>query len=56
MLACRNTEKGEAAAASIRADAPDAAVAVEELDLASLASVRAFADALRAPSTRASTC
>jgi NAD(P)-dependent dehydrogenase (short-subunit alcohol dehydrogenase family) len=43
LLACRNTEKGEAATASIRADVPAAAVTVEELDLSSLASVREFA-------------
>jgi NAD(P)-dependent dehydrogenase (short-subunit alcohol dehydrogenase family) len=44
VLACRNTEKGEAAADSIRATVPGASVAVESLDLASLASVRAFAE------------
>ena len=44
MLACRDTAKGDAAAESIRADAPDARVDVEALDLASLASVHAFAE------------
>ena len=44
VLACRNTEKGEAAASSIRAAAPTATVTVEALDLASLASVRDFAE------------
>jgi NAD(P)-dependent dehydrogenase (short-subunit alcohol dehydrogenase family) len=44
VLACRNTEKGEAAAGSIRAGAPDVAVAVEALDLSSLDSIRAFAE------------
>jgi NAD(P)-dependent dehydrogenase (short-subunit alcohol dehydrogenase family) len=44
VLACRNTEKGEAAAASIRAAVPSASVAVEALDLSSLASVRDFAE------------
>jgi NAD(P)-dependent dehydrogenase (short-subunit alcohol dehydrogenase family) len=39
ILACRNTSKGEAAAARMTGD-----VAVRSLDLADLASVRAFAD------------
>jgi NAD(P)-dependent dehydrogenase (short-subunit alcohol dehydrogenase family) len=43
VLACRNTEKGEAALGSIRADVPGAKVAVESLDLSSLDSVRDFA-------------
>jgi NAD(P)-dependent dehydrogenase (short-subunit alcohol dehydrogenase family) len=43
VLACRNTEKGAAALESIRADVPDAKVAVEALDLSSLDSVRDFA-------------
>jgi NAD(P)-dependent dehydrogenase (short-subunit alcohol dehydrogenase family) len=42
-LACRNLEKGEEALASIRAAVAGAAVDLEELDLSSLASVRAFA-------------
>jgi NAD(P)-dependent dehydrogenase (short-subunit alcohol dehydrogenase family) len=44
VLACRNMEKGEAAVASIQADVPDASLALEELNLSSLASVRAFAE------------
>jgi NAD(P)-dependent dehydrogenase (short-subunit alcohol dehydrogenase family) len=44
VLACRNTGKGEAAVASIRAKVPDASLTLEELDLSSLASVRAFAE------------
>jgi NAD(P)-dependent dehydrogenase (short-subunit alcohol dehydrogenase family) len=44
VLACRDTAKGEEAVSSIRAEVPGAVVAVEELDLASLASVRAFAE------------
>ena len=44
VLACRNTEKGEAAVASIRTAVPAATVAVEPLDLSSLASVREFAE------------
>ena len=43
VLACRNIEKGEAALASIRADVPAASLVLEELDLSSLDSVRAFA-------------
>lgn len=42
-LACRSVERGEQAAAAIRAAAPDAQVDVESLDLADLASVRACA-------------
>lgn len=44
IVACRNTAKGEDAAAAIRAAiGPDADVAVGRLDLADLASVREFA-------------
>jgi NAD(P)-dependent dehydrogenase (short-subunit alcohol dehydrogenase family) len=43
VLACRNVEKGENAAATIRAAAPGAQVGVGVLDLASLDSVRNFA-------------
>lgn len=44
VLAVRNTMAGEAAAATIRTDAPDARISVRQLDLASLDSVRAFAE------------
>jgi NAD(P)-dependent dehydrogenase (short-subunit alcohol dehydrogenase family) len=44
VLACRNGEKAERAAAEIRAQVPGARVQVGSLDLASLASVAAFAD------------
>jgi NAD(P)-dependent dehydrogenase (short-subunit alcohol dehydrogenase family) len=44
VLACRDVGKGEAAADSIRAEIPGAAIEVAELDLADLASVRAFAE------------
>ena len=44
VLACRDTAKAEAAAESIRGAVPGATVAVEGLDLASLASVREFAE------------
>lgn len=43
-LAVRSLERGEAAAARIRRAHPDAAVDVSLLDLAELASIRAFAD------------
>ncbi|HSK50676.1 MAG TPA: oxidoreductase [Solirubrobacterales bacterium] len=44
VLACRNLEKGEAAVRAIRAEEPDATLELESLDLASLDSVRAFAE------------
>src|SRR4051794_21281943 len=47
VLACRTLEKGEEALASIRAEVPGAAVDLRELDLSSLASVRAFAERFR---------
>jgi NAD(P)-dependent dehydrogenase (short-subunit alcohol dehydrogenase family) len=43
VLACRSVERGEAAADRIRETAADASLEVSQLDLASLASVRAFA-------------
>ncbi|MEA2123933.1 MAG: hypothetical protein QOI80_715, partial [Solirubrobacteraceae bacterium] len=43
VLACRNTDKGDEAAAQIRGDVAGAKVAVAKLDLGSLDSVRAFA-------------
>jgi len=45
VLACRNREKGRGAAATVLALHPRALVEAMELDLASLASVRDFADA-----------
>lgn len=45
VLAVRNTNKGEAVAAEIRAAYPAADVSVRELDLSSLESVRGFAEA-----------
>jgi NAD(P)-dependent dehydrogenase (short-subunit alcohol dehydrogenase family) len=48
VLACRDTSKGERAAADIRGRTPDAVVEVRALDLADLASVRTFADKLAA--------
>ena len=47
VLACRNPAKAEAAKATIRAGHPKARVECQALDLASLASVRAFAKACR---------
>ncbi|MGB0920142.1 MAG: oxidoreductase [Alphaproteobacteria bacterium] len=44
VMACRNAEKAQAAADKIRADVPGAKLHLYDLDLASLASVRAFAD------------
>ena len=47
ILACRSQEKGRAALARIRARHASAQVALEPLDLSSLASVRAFAESVR---------
>jgi NAD(P)-dependent dehydrogenase (short-subunit alcohol dehydrogenase family) len=44
VLACRNQEKGLRAQREIEADAPQSLLELAELDLGSLASVRAFAD------------
>src|SRR3954447_17601951 len=48
VVACRDTAKGRAAAKSISADVPGARLEVDALDLADLASVRAFAERLTA--------
>ena len=48
VLACRNLAKGEAARREIEAAAPGAPLELEELDLSSLDSVRAFAERFRA--------
>jgi NAD(P)-dependent dehydrogenase (short-subunit alcohol dehydrogenase family) len=47
VLACRNQAKGEKAQRAIEMRAPTAKVELAELDLASLGSVRAFAERLR---------
>ena len=47
VMAARNTGKGEEAARRVRAEAPEADVTVEALDLASLDSVRSFAQRVR---------
>jgi NAD(P)-dependent dehydrogenase (short-subunit alcohol dehydrogenase family) len=44
VMACRNLDKGHAAVDAIRSEVPDAQLQLEELDLASLASVRSFAE------------
>jgi protochlorophyllide reductase len=61
ILACRSTQRGHAAAATIRATAPEVSVETVEMDLASLASVRAavrelVADGGRRPPLRAVVC
>jgi NAD(P)-dependent dehydrogenase (short-subunit alcohol dehydrogenase family) len=43
VLACRDLDRGGAAATDVRGDVPDASLSVRELDLASLDSVREFA-------------
>ncbi|MEX2193880.1 MAG: oxidoreductase [Thermoleophilaceae bacterium] len=48
VMTARDAGKGTAAAAQIRADVPGAQVDVEQLDLADLASVRAFAERIAA--------
>jgi NAD(P)-dependent dehydrogenase (short-subunit alcohol dehydrogenase family) len=48
IMACRNTEKGEAAARLIINDYPQAMVIVKQLDLSDLESVRRFAENFRA--------
>ena len=48
IMACRRRDRGEEAAREIRADLPDADLRVEACDLASLESIRAFADRLEA--------
>ncbi|WP_194410056.1 SDR family oxidoreductase [Microbacterium cremeum] len=47
VLPVRNPAKGESASASIRAAAPGAHIALQELDLSSLASITAFGEAMR---------
>ncbi len=44
VLACRSSDKGEAAAESLRRLAPGAKLSVKTLDLASISSIRLFAD------------
>ncbi len=51
-LLVRNAERGEKAAAQIRADFPDATVGVELCDVSDLTSVRTFAEQFTAKETR----
>ncbi|WP_137291333.1 oxidoreductase [Natronorubrum halophilum] len=46
IMACRDVERGEDAARDVREDLPDADLRVEACDLASLESIRAFAERL----------
>ena len=52
VMACRNLDKAEAAAAQVRAVVSDASLEVRRLDLASLASVASFAEEFAADATR----
>jgi NAD(P)-dependent dehydrogenase (short-subunit alcohol dehydrogenase family) len=52
VLACRSEQRAEAAAGRLREAVPGASVDVRRLDLADLASVRAFADGLAAEHDR----
>ncbi len=52
ILACRSRKRAEAAIASILDEVPDAQVEFRELDLASLDSVRAFAEGILETETR----
>ncbi|MCG8392952.1 MAG: oxidoreductase [Pseudomonadales bacterium] len=47
IMACRNTGKAEAAADDVRGSVPDAKLVIMALDLADLASVSAFANAVK---------
>ncbi|WP_164002290.1 oxidoreductase [Pyxidicoccus caerfyrddinensis] len=48
LVGCRDVQKGQAAVERMRAEVPGARFSLEALDLASLASVRAFAERARA--------
>ncbi|NJL06372.1 MAG: SDR family oxidoreductase [Chloroflexaceae bacterium] len=48
IMACRNMEKGHAAAAEITQQVPNAKLDLQQLDLASLASIRSFAERINA--------
>ena len=51
ILAVRSLAKGQAAAEAIRESSPDADLDIQQVDLASLASIRAFAERIRLPMT-----
>lgn len=48
IMACRNMDKANHAAAEIRSDVPEARLELRQLDLADLASVRTFAETFKA--------
>ncbi len=52
VMACRDLQKGETARDAVRRESPDADVSLRELDLASLDSVRKFAEGLLADEPR----
>ena len=52
VLACRNAEKGAAALDNIKSSQPDAKVSLELLDLASMASIRAFSERMQKQHTQ----
>ena len=52
MMACRNTQKGAAAAQVIKNEKPKGVVKVMQLDLADLSSVKQFVHAFRAEHTQ----
>lgn len=52
IMACRNAEKAQAAASSIRAFAPNTAVDIRAIDLGDLSSVTRFCDEILATETR----
>ena len=51
IMACRNAQKAQAAVDKVLAETPGADVSVRTLDLASLASIKAFADGMKADFT-----
>lgn len=52
IMACRSTERAEAARERIRHAVPTADLEIRRLDLSDLSDVRAFAEALRAEGSR----
>ena len=52
VMACRNLDKATTAAAQVRAVVPDASLEIRHLDLASLESVRVFAEEFAGGATR----
>ena len=56
VLACRNTDKGAAALRELTTEVPGAEAELAALDLASLDSIRSFAERVQRRRTTASTC